>query len=58
MEKHFQAKSIELTITLSIGFASYPRDAKDIESLLHHADLAMYKHKEQQKRIKLESNTA
>lgn len=58
MEKHFQAKGIKLTITLSIGFASYPRDAKDIESLLHHADLAMYKHKEQQKRIKLESNTA
>ncbi|CAM5207369.1 GGDEF domain-containing protein [Alishewanella longhuensis] len=49
LENDFQTKGINLKIALSIGFASFPSDASDIESLLHHADLAMYKEKEQHK---------
>lgn len=32
----------ELNVTASIGIVIYPKDGKDAESLLHHADLAMY----------------
>lgn len=42
----FQTNGISLPICLSIGFASFPADAIDLESLLHHADLAMYQQKE------------
>lgn len=44
-ETDYQTKGISLKISLSVGFASFPTDASDIESLLHHADLAMYKEK-------------
>jgi diguanylate cyclase (GGDEF)-like protein/PAS domain S-box-containing protein len=36
----------ELCVTASIGIAIYPNDGEDAESLLHHADLAMYRIKE------------
>lgn len=49
LQNDFQTKGVNLNIALSIGFASFPSDASDIESLLHHADLAMYKEKEQHK---------
>lgn len=42
----YQTKDIHLPIHLSIGFACFPNDATDLESLLHHADLAMYQQKE------------
>ena len=35
----------DLFVTLSIGVALYPRDGEDAESLLKHADTAMYKAK-------------
>ncbi|GHG68968.1 sensor domain-containing diguanylate cyclase [Alishewanella longhuensis] len=56
-ETDFQTKGINLKIALSIGFASYPEDAQDLESLLHHADLAMYKQKEQHKMAKTKDHT-
>jgi predicted signal transduction protein with EAL and GGDEF domain len=37
----------ELFITASIGIAAYPMDGEDGHALLKHADLAMYKAKEQ-----------
>lgn len=36
----------ELCITASIGIGVYPDDGEDADSLLHHADLAMYRIKE------------
>jgi diguanylate cyclase (GGDEF)-like protein/PAS domain S-box-containing protein len=42
----FQIDGHELTITPSIGVAMYPDDARDAESLLSHADAAMYHAKE------------
>lgn len=50
LASNLQTKGISLNIALSIGYASFPKDAQDIESLLHHADLAMYKQKEQHKK--------
>lgn len=37
----------ELFISVSIGIALFPRDADDLESLIKHADIAMYAAKEQ-----------
>ncbi len=36
----------ELRITASIGISIYPDDGEDADSLLHHADIAMYRIKE------------
>lgn len=35
----------EFSVSASIGVANYPQDANDIETLLSHADIAMYKAK-------------
>lgn len=39
----------ELALTASIGIAMYPDDGRDLQSLLKHADIAMYRAKEQGK---------
>lgn len=36
----------ELRVTASIGIGIYPNDGEDADSLLHHADIAMYRVKE------------
>ncbi|MEA2111490.1 MAG: EAL domain-containing protein [Campylobacterota bacterium] len=41
-----KTKNHILNVTISIGVAIFPDDAKDYQSLLKHADVAMYKAKE------------
>ena len=43
----FRIESHEIFVNASIGIAVYPFDGKDLETLLMHADTAMYKAKEQ-----------
>lgn len=42
----FNLKGIDKTIGFSIGISQFPQDAKDPETLLKHADTAMYQAKE------------
>ena len=42
----FHVGGHDLTVTPSIGISLYPQDGRDFESLLKHADVAMYKAKE------------
>lgn len=42
----FQVDDREVFISTSIGIAFYPDDGNDVESLLKHADIAMYEAKE------------
>jgi diguanylate cyclase (GGDEF)-like protein len=43
----FRVAGREIFVNASIGIAVYPYDGKDLETLLMHADTAMYKAKEQ-----------
>ncbi len=49
LEKPFRIGGQELFVTVSIGLAFYPRDARDAEELVVNADLAMYRAKHQGK---------
>ena len=42
----FQIHGQEVCVTASIGIALYPNDGMDVEGLLKHADLAMYRAKD------------
>lgn len=42
MRDPFQLESRDVVLTVSIGIALYPDDGKDVETLLKHADTAMY----------------
>ncbi len=47
LSKAFTIKGQELFLSGSIGIACYPDDGKDLETLLKHADIAMYQAKAQ-----------
>ena len=47
MERPFRFDGHELTTSASVGISFFPRDGEDIDTLLRHADLAMYAAKEQ-----------
>lgn len=42
MRKPYVINGYKLRITASIGVAAYPHDGKDDDSLMNHADNAMY----------------
>jgi len=42
----FRINSMEISATCSVGIALYPDNGQDFDSLLKHADMAMYKAKE------------
>jgi len=44
-DRPFQFSGHELKVTASIGISLYPRDGQDAETLLTHADIAMYQAK-------------
>lgn len=46
LEKMLQVGNYPLHISASIGISLYPEDGRDAETLLKHADAAMYKSKE------------
>lgn len=43
--KPFTYQGASFNILYSLGHASFPQDAQDLETLLHHADLGMYQQK-------------
>lgn len=47
LERPFAVSGRQLAVTASIGIASYPGDGDDVQTLLKHADIAMYGAKEQ-----------
>lgn len=46
LNQPFQTETRELHITASIGISIFPEDGSDMETLLRHADIAMYRAKE------------
>ena len=46
-QRPFDIRGHDLTVTPSIGIALFPRDGGDAETLIKHADAAMYLAKEQ-----------
>ena len=42
VSKPYHLEKHDLTVTASIGIASFPRDGEDFETLYQHADIAMY----------------
>ena len=45
-DRSFQLMGHELRVTASLGISLYPRDGQDAETLLTHADIAMYQAKQ------------
>ncbi|WP_394192587.1 EAL domain-containing protein [Pseudoalteromonas atlantica] len=47
LEASFMLEGTDVRITASLGAAVYPEDGQDSETLLKHADIAMYRSKDQ-----------
>src|SRR5690606_28120432 len=45
MKPAFQIDGHDLHVTTSMGIAIYPQDGEDVETLLKHADIALYQAK-------------
>jgi diguanylate cyclase (GGDEF)-like protein len=56
-DQPFQLKDHELRITASIGVSLYPRDGQDADTLLKHADIAMYQAKQYGNTFKFYENS-
>jgi len=50
-------ENVELKVTASVGIAFFPKDAKDIVSLMRHADSAMYQAKREKNSYALYQGT-
>jgi diguanylate cyclase (GGDEF)-like protein len=46
LEVPHQISGVEVDVAASIGIALYPRDGEDVDTLVRHADIAMYVSKE------------
>ena len=55
-DRPFQFGEHELDVTASIGISLYPRDGQDAETLLTHADIAMYQAKRTKNTYKFYKN--
>ena len=53
-EEPFHIGDKEFTLDLSTGVATFPTDGEDLDSLLHHADQAMYRAKEARRKYAFE----
>jgi diguanylate cyclase (GGDEF)-like protein len=49
IERPVPAQGQEFILTASIGIATFPADGRDMQTLIKHADIAMYRAKEQGK---------
>ena len=49
-QDYFIDNEFQIKISLSIGIASFPNDAKNADELMHIADLALYRVKEEKRR--------
>ena len=49
-QDYFIDNEFQTKISVSIGIASFPNDARDADELIHNADLALYRAKEEKKR--------
>ncbi|MGZ5780110.1 MAG: diguanylate cyclase domain-containing protein, partial [Burkholderiaceae bacterium] len=47
LRKPYQLSKQSINVTVSIGSSLYPSDGQSVESLLEHADTAMYRAKKQ-----------
>jgi diguanylate cyclase (GGDEF)-like protein len=56
-DQPFQLKDHELRITASIGVSLYPRDGQDADTLLKHADIAVYQAKQYGNTFKFYENS-
>jgi diguanylate cyclase (GGDEF)-like protein len=49
-QDYFKDNEFQIKISVSIGIASFPNDAKNADELMHIADLALYRAKEEKRR--------
>lgn len=58
MESPFYLQKQKINVTTSIGISCYPKDGEDINTLIKHADIAMYRSKEQGRNCYFQFNSS